>query len=159
LNYLVIMHELYPPYFSTIETYQFFLKKIEKYQLYITIDSVEWRNNIMSNLPNCPKCNSEYTYEDGSMFVCPECAHEWNLESDAENAEEVKVVKDSNGNVLQDGDTVSVIKDLKVKGSSSVLKVGTKVKNIRLVDGDHDIDCKIDGFGAMKLKSEFVKKI
>ncbi len=88
-----------------------------------------------------------------------ECAHEWNLESDAENAEEVKVVKDSNGNVLQDGDTVSVIKDLKVKGSSSVLKVGTKVKNIRLVDGDHDIDCKIDGFGAMKLKSEFVKKI
>lgn len=113
----------------------------------------------MSNLPNCPKCNSEYTYEDGSMFVCPECAHEWNLESDAENAEEVKVVKDSNGNVLQDGDTVSVIKDLKVKGSSSVLKVGTKVKNIRLVDGDHDIDCKIDGFGAMKLKSEFVKKI
>lgn len=113
----------------------------------------------MSNLPNCPKCNSEYTYEDGSMFVCPECAHEWNLESDAENAEEVKIVKDSNGNVLQDGDTVSVIKDLKVKGSSSVLKVGTKVKNIRLVDGDHDIDCKIDGFGAMKLKSEFVKKI
>lgn len=113
----------------------------------------------MSNLPNCPKCNSEYTYEDGSMFVCPECAHEWNLESDAEYTEEVKIVKDSNGNVLQDGDTVSVIKDLKVKGSSSVLKVGTKVKNIRLVDGDHDIDCKIDGFGAMKLKSEFVKKI
>jgi protein PhnA len=112
----------------------------------------------MSNLPNCPKCHSEYTYEDGSLYVCPECAHEWTLE-ESESNEDQKVFKDVNGNVLNDGDTVSVIKDLKVKGTSSVIKVGTKVKNIRLVDGDHDIDCKIDGFGAMKLKSEFVKKI
>lgn len=114
----------------------------------------------MSNLPNCPKCNSEYTYEDGSLLICPECGHEWSLESEAaENGEDTKVVKDANGNVLNDGDTVTVIKDLKVKGSSSTLKVGTKVKNIRLVDGDHNIDCKIDGFGAMSLKSEFVKKV
>ncbi|MGG7163153.1 zinc ribbon domain-containing protein YjdM [Clostridium ihumii] len=112
----------------------------------------------MSNLPNCPKCNSEYTYEDGSLFVCPECAHEWNLESQNENTDDVLVVKDANGNILQDGDTVTVIKDLKVKGASSSIKIGTKVKNIRLVDGDHNIDCKIDGFGAMSLKSEFVKK-
>jgi protein PhnA len=114
---------------------------------------------IMSNLPNCPKCNSEYTYEDGSLFVCPECAHEWTLEVESEKSEDKKVVKDANGNILNDGDSVTVIKDLKVKGSSSVVKVGTKVKGIRLVDGDHDIDCKIDGFGAMKLKSEFVKKL
>ena len=113
----------------------------------------------MSNLPNCPKCQSEYTYEDGALLVCPECAHEWALSSDGEYGEEQKVFKDANGNELNDGDTVMVIKDLKVKGSSSVLKQGTKVKNIRLVDGDHDIDCKIDGFGAMKLKTEFVKKI
>ncbi|WP_025716484.1 MULTISPECIES: zinc ribbon domain-containing protein YjdM [unclassified Paenibacillus] len=112
----------------------------------------------MSNLPNCPECNSEYTYEDRSLFICPECAHEWSSESETVSNEDVKVVRDANGNVLQDGDSVTVIKDLKVKGSSSVLKIGTKVKNIRLVDGDHDIDCKIDGFGAMKLKSEFVKK-
>ncbi|MNS34409.1 hypothetical protein D3C72_665350 [compost metagenome] len=113
----------------------------------------------MSNLPNCPKCNSEYTYEDGSLLVCPECAHEWALGSEIDQGEDQKIIKDANGNVLSDGDSVTVIKDLKVKGSSSVLKMGTKVKNIRLVDGDHDIDCKIDGFGAMKLKSEFVKKI
>ncbi|MFB5761287.1 zinc ribbon domain-containing protein YjdM [Paenibacillus medicaginis] len=113
----------------------------------------------MSNLPNCPKCNSEYTYEDGSLLVCPECAHEWSLESDSKAGEDEKIVKDANGNVLRDGDSVTVIKDLKVKGTSSVLKIGTKVKNIRLIDGDHDIDCKIDGFGAMKLKSEFVKKV
>lgn len=112
----------------------------------------------MSDLPNCPKCNSEYTYEDGDMFVCPECAHEWSKDASQEADEDVVVIKDSVGNVLQDGDSVTVIKDLKVKGSSSVVKVGTKVKNIRLVDGDHDIDCKIDGIGAMKLKSEFVKK-
>ncbi|WP_394231736.1 zinc ribbon domain-containing protein YjdM [Niallia oryzisoli] len=111
----------------------------------------------MSKLPNCPECNSEYTYEDGSLLVCPECAHEWTLE--AESSGDEKVIKDANGNVLSDGDTVTVIKDLKVKGSSSTLKQGTKVKNIRLVDGDHDIDCKIDGFGAMKLKSEFVKRV
>lgn len=111
----------------------------------------------MENLPKCPKCSSEYTYEDGSLFICPECGHEWPMDA-AVNEEETKIVKDANGAVLQDGDTVTVIKDLKVKGSSSVIKIGTKVKNIRLVDGDHDIDCKIDGFGAMKLKSQFVKK-
>jgi protein PhnA len=115
------------------------------------------RGNKMSNLPNCPKCNSEYTYEDGSLFVCPECAYEWSQEN--ESNDDAKVIKDSNGNVLSDGDTVTVIKDLKVKGTSSVIKIGTKVKGIRLVEGDHDIDCKIDGFGAMKLKSEFVKKV
>lgn len=113
----------------------------------------------MSNLPNCPKCNSEYTYEDGSLFICPECGHEWNLESETENSEDKKIVRDANGNILNDGDTVTVIKDLKVKGSSSVLKIGTRVKGIRLVDGDHNIDCKIEGFGAMNLKSEFVKKV
>lgn len=112
----------------------------------------------MANLPNCPKCGSEYTYEDGNLFVCPECAHEWSQHEAAEAAEE-QVVRDANGNILQDGDTVTIIKDLKVKGSSSSLKIGTKVKNIRLVDGDHNIDCKIEGFGAMSLKSEFVKKI
>jgi protein PhnA len=112
----------------------------------------------MSDLPKCPKCNSEFTYEDGDMYICPECAHEWPKGGAAENSDEARVIKDSNGNILQDGDTITVIKDLKVKGSSLVVKVGTKVKNIRLVDGDHDIDCKIDGIGAMKLKSEFVKK-
>ena len=114
----------------------------------------------MYSLPNCPKCNSEYTYENGGLFVCPECGYEWTSES--EKSEEGKVVKDSNGNILKDGDSVTVIKDLKVKGSSQPLKRGTKVKNIRLVDdadGGHDIDCKIDGFGAMYLKSEFVKKL
>lgn len=109
----------------------------------------------MNQLPNCPKCNSEYTYEDGVMLICPECANEWTAETVVE--EKAKVV-DANGNILNDGDTVILIKDLKVKGSSQDLKKGTKVKNIRLVDGDHNIDCKIDGFGAMSLKSEFVKK-
>jgi len=109
----------------------------------------------MNQLPNCPKCNSEYTYEDGVMLICPECANEWTAETVVE--EEAKVV-DANENILNDGDTVILIKDLKVKGSSQDLKKGTKVKNIRLVDGDHNIDCKIDGFGAMSLKSEFVKK-
>jgi len=113
----------------------------------------------VSTLPACPQCNSEYTYEDGAMLVCPECAHEWSASAEAAPGEDAKVIKDSVGNVLQDGDTVSVIKDLKVKGSSLVVKVGTKVKGIRLVDGDHDIDCKIDGIGAMKLKSEFVRKV
>ena len=112
----------------------------------------------MDNLPNCPKCNSEYTYEDGSLLVCPECAHEWTLGAETQGEDE-NVVKDANGNILNDGDSVMVVKDLKVKGASSALKAGTKVKNIRLVDGDHNIDCKIDGFGAMALKSEFVKKI
>lgn len=113
----------------------------------------------MSDYPNCPECNSEYTYEDGPLFICPECAHEWSRESASENSEAGKQIRDANGNILQDGDSITVIKDLKVKGSSLVVKVGTKVKNIRLVDGDHDIDCKISGIGAMKLKSEFVKKI
>lgn len=112
----------------------------------------------MSDLPNCPECGSEYTYEDGNMLVCPECAHEWSKDAMVENTDNEPVVTDANGNVLNDGDTVTVTKDLKVKGSSSVVKVGTKVKNICLVGGDHDIDCKIDGIGAMKLKSEFVKK-
>ena len=112
-----------------------------------------------SSPPKCPACSSEYTYEDGANYVCPECAHEWPQAAADEGGEAEKVFKDSNGNVLQDGDTVTVIKDLKVKGASSVLKVGTKVKNIRIVEGDHDIDCKIDGFGAMQLKSEFVKKV
>jgi protein PhnA len=116
-------------------------------------------SEFMTDFPNCPACDSEYTYEDGSLFVCPECAHEWTVEAENENDDQKKVIKDANGNALNDGDTVTVIKDLKVKGSSSVLKMGTKVKSIRLVDGDHDIDCKIDGFGAMKLKSQFVKKI
>ena len=112
----------------------------------------------MSSLPKCPACGSEYTYEDGANYVCPECAHEWPQAGVEDAGEAQKLFKDANGNVLQDGDSVTVIKDLKVKGSSLVVKVGTKVKNIRLVEGDHDIDCKIDGIGAMKLKSEFVKK-
>ncbi|CSV32100.1 putative alkylphosphonate uptake protein in phosphonate metabolism [Shigella sonnei] len=137
------------------------------------------------SLPHCPKCNSEYTYEDNGMYICPECAYEWNDAEPAQESDELIVkngmyicpecayewndaepaqesdeliVKDANGNLLADGDSVTIIKDLKVKGSSSMLKIGTKVKNIRLVEGDHNIDCKIDGFGPMKLKSEFVKK-
>lgn len=109
-------------------------------------------------LPACPKCSSEFVYEDGDLLICPECAHEW---KEGEAAEDAVVIKDANGNVLADGDTVTVVKDLKIKGSSSVVKVGTKAKNIRLLpdapDG-HNIDCKLEGFGAMKLKSEFVKK-
>jgi protein PhnA len=112
----------------------------------------------MNQLPKCPQCSSEFTYEDGEMYVCPECAHEWQKSGVAEQDEERRIVRDANGNTLADGDTVTVIKDLKVKGSSLVVKVGTKVKNIRIVDGDHDIDCKIDGIGAMQLKSEFVRK-
>lgn len=111
----------------------------------------------MENLPNCPKCNSEYTYEDGSLLVCPECGYEWNADMEFDE----NIIKDANGNVLSDGDSVIVVKDLKVKGTSSSIKIGTKVKNIRLIhdpsDG-HDIECKIDGFGAMKLKSSVVKK-
>lgn len=111
----------------------------------------------MSQLPPCPACQSEYTYEDGALLVCPECGHEWSAQEWVSEDEGLNI-KDANGNPLQDGDTVTVIKDLKVKGSSLVVKVGTRVKNIRLVSGDHDIDCKIDGIGPMKLKSEFVKK-
>ncbi|MEN8286470.1 zinc ribbon domain-containing protein YjdM [Acinetobacter baumannii] len=112
------------------------------------------------SLPNCPKCQSEYTYQDGDLLICPECSHEWK-EGEALVTEEQEVIKDANGNVLADGDSVTVIKDLKIKGSSSVVKVGTKVKSIRLVPDAsdcHNIDCKIDGIGQMKLKSEFVKK-
>ncbi len=111
----------------------------------------------MSGLPNCPKCGSEYTYEDGTMYICPECAHEWSPHDETDSPDQ-PVVRDANGNTLEDGDTITVIKDLKVKGSSSVIKVGTKVKNIRLVEGDHNIDCKVPGIGAMQLKSEFVRK-
>lgn len=103
----------------------------------------------------CPSCQSEYIYEDGSIWICPMCGWEGNVE---EKQDDVKIFKDANGNVLQDGDSVVIIKDLKVKGSSTPLKQGTKVKSIRLVDGDHDIECRIDGFGAMQLKTEFVKK-
>ncbi|MDD3341966.1 MAG: zinc ribbon domain-containing protein YjdM [Sulfurospirillaceae bacterium] len=110
----------------------------------------------MENLPKCPKCECEYTYEDGAFYICPECAHEWSKDA---NEAVAKIIRDAHGNELKDGDSVTVIKDLKVKGSSNVVKVGTKVKNIRLVEGDHDIDCKIEGFGQMGLKSEFVKKI
>lgn len=112
----------------------------------------------MTSLPKCPQCSSEFTYEDGSHYVCPECAHEWPQAAAVVGGEPARVYKDAFGNVLVDGDTITVIKDLKIKGSSSVVKVGTKVKNIRLIDGDHDIDCKIDGIGAMQLKTEFVKK-
>jgi protein PhnA len=109
-------------------------------------------------LPPCPKCQSALTYEDGAMMVCPECGNEWSAVAVADVADTAMVIRDAHGTVLQDGDAVTVIKDLKVKGSSLAVKVGTKVKNIRLVEGDHDIDCKIDGIGAMQLKSEFVKK-
>lgn len=111
----------------------------------------------MSALPACPQCQSAYTYDDGTLLNCPECGHAWSAVQ-AEQDSSLQI-RDSAGNVLHDGDTVTVIKDLKVKGSSSVVKIGTKVKNIRLVEGDHDIDCKIEGFGAMSLKSEFVRKV
>lgn len=113
-------------------------------------------------LPPCPACASELTYEMGALLVCPECAHEWAAEQGAgDDADGPRVVRDAVGNVLADGDTVTVVKDLKVKGSSTSIKVGTKVRNIRLVDGvgDHDIDCKVDGFGPMQLKSSVVKKV
>lgn len=113
----------------------------------------------MNSIPPCPQCRSEYSYQDGLLLVCPECAHEWSATAEDQDGESSsKVFRDAHGNILEDGDSVVVIKDLKIKGSSQVVKVGTKVKGIRLVDGDHDIDCKIDGIGAMKLKSEFVKK-
>lgn len=118
----------------------------------------------MHSLPSCPKCNSEYTYEDGNLIICPECAHEWIPATEEEKVEkeEENLIRDSNGNILEDGDDVTVIKDLKIKGSSSVVKLGTRVKSIKLIHGasdGHDIDCKIDGIGFMKLKSEFVKKL
>lgn len=110
-------------------------------------------------LPSCPKCNSEYTYEESTLFICPECSYEWDKEQINVANENPSIIKDAHGQVLNDGDTVTVIKDLKVKGSSLVIKVGTKIKNIRVVGGDHDIDCRIEGVGAMKLKSEFIKKV
>ena len=113
----------------------------------------------MSEYPNCQECGSEHTYEDRDLFVCPECGHEWTKEAPSQSDEGGAVYRDSNGVVLNDGDTVTVIRDVKVKGTSSVIKVGTKVKNIRLVDGDHDIDCKVDGIGAIMLKSKLVRKI
>ena len=109
-------------------------------------------------LPPCPKCASTYTYAEEGKFVCPECAHEWTADAVETAADAAVVYKDANGNVLVDGDSVTVVKDLKVKGASSVLKAGTKVKGLRLVEGDHNLDCRIEGFGAMKLKSEFVRK-
>lgn len=112
----------------------------------------------MSELPPCPECASTLTYDDGPLLVCPECAHEWSPSTGAADDDAI-ITRDANGAALQDGDTVTVIKDLKIKGSSQVVKVGTKVKNIRLVGGDHDIDCRIDGIGAMQLKSEFVRKV
>lgn len=110
------------------------------------------------SIPACPVCGLENTYPDGENYVCPDCAHEWPMAAAADEAEAEKVFKDAHGNVLVNGDSVTLIKDLKLKGSSTTLKAGTKVKNIRLIDGDHDIDCKIDGIGAMQLKTEFVKK-
>ena len=112
----------------------------------------------MQNLPECPKCQSQYVYEDNSLLICPECPYEWQAGETDDDTDRL-IVKDSNGNLLQDGDMVTVIKDLKLKGSSQVIKVGTKVKSIRLVEGDHDIDCKVDAIGPMKLKSQFVKKV
>ena len=112
----------------------------------------------MSTLPPCPQCHDEFTYKDGTLLICPSCGHGWNP-SEVDAGDNAKVWKDANGNVLQDGDTVTLVKDLKIKGSSAVVKVGTKVKNIRLIEGDHDIDCKIEGFGPMQLKTAFVKKV
>lgn len=114
----------------------------------------------MTSLPTCPKCSSSYTYEDRGLLNCPECGHEWSAAvTTAQETQAAKIVRDASGNELKDGDTVTVIKDLKIKGTSSVVKVGTKVKNIRLVEGDHDIDCKVPGVGPMGLKSEFVRKV
>lgn len=113
----------------------------------------------MSTLPACPKCQSVFTYQDGEMLICPECGYEWSANASAAPAESAREYRDASGNLLQDGDTVTVIKDLKLKGGGGVIKMGTKVKNIRLVDSDHDIDCKIDGFGPMSLKTEFVRKV
>ena len=112
----------------------------------------------MTDLPKCPSCGSSLTYETGSLLACPECGHEWPPGRAEPSEDEGSIHRDAVGNILSDGDSVTIVKDLKVKGASSALKAGTKVRNIRLVDEDHNIDCKIDGFGPMKLKSEFVKK-
>lgn len=113
----------------------------------------------MTDTPSCPKCQCDYTYHDGQTFVCPECAHEWQASDSISTEEKPKVYQDAYGNILQNGDTVILTQNLKVKGTSSTIKTGTKVKNIRLVEGDHDIDCKVDGIGPMKLKTQFVKKV
>ena len=123
------------------------------------MDFITGKDLYMNELPPCPKCTSPYAYIDGQLYICPECAHEWSTHIEVEKHTEDPTFKDAYGTVLQDGDSVALIKDLKLKGSSTVIKVGTKVKNIHLVDGDHNIDCKIDGIGGMMLKSEFVKKI
>lgn len=144
------------------------------WSLLLPLEVAHYAAGMMSDLPKCPKCDADFTYQDGLMLVCPSCAHEWNpaVKSDrgarvdedglGEGSDVDAVVRDANGNVLQTGDSVTVIKDLKVKGSSLVVKGGTKVKNIQLVEGGgvggHNIDCKIDGVGMMTLKSEFVKK-
>jgi protein PhnA len=112
----------------------------------------------MSTYPPCPQCHSEFIYEDRDLLVCSECAHEWQAGADASPAEDVARVKDANGNDLLEGDSATLIKDLKVKGSSSVLKMGTKIRINRIVAGDHNIDCRVDKVGEMMLKSEFVKK-
>ncbi|MFN2381405.1 MAG: zinc ribbon domain-containing protein YjdM [Guyparkeria sp.] len=112
----------------------------------------------MSDMPPCPECASTYTYHDGTLFVCPECGHEWSGEAETSNDADEPAARDANGNPLDDGDTVTVIKALRLKGGSGAVKVGTKIKNIRIVEGDHDIDCKVEGFGPMKLKSEFLRK-
>lgn len=111
------------------------------------------------SFPPCPQCQSSLAYPDGDLLICPECGHEWNPTAAADTTEATPAWKDAVGNLLQDGDTVTLIKDLRLKGSSTVIKVGTKARNIRRVEGDHDIDCKIDGMGAMQLKSEFVRKV
>lgn len=114
----------------------------------------------MTNIPPCPKCQSAYAYEDRNLYNCPECGHEWSAAGGSgDGGTDIKIVRDANGAELKDGDTVTVIKDLRAKGSSTVVKVGTKIKGIRLVDGDHNIDCKVPGIGPMGLKSEFVKKV
>lgn len=114
-------------------------------------------NSPMQNLPSCPQCTLDNTYLDGDNYICPDCAYEWPAQAAADEAETRAVIKDANGNPLADGDAVILIKDLKVKGSSTVLKKGTKVKSIRLVSGDHEVDCKMDG-GSFMLKAEFLKK-
>lgn len=119
-------------------------------------------NRAMSDLPDCPECECDYTYKDRALVVCPACGHEWSTqgaEAVGDASDAGLIVKDANGNALADGDTVTIIKDLKVKGASAVVKVGTKVKNVRLVEGDHNLDCKVPGVGAMGLKSEFVRKV
>lgn len=143
-------------YFIRIGSYSICCFFFDDLQSFFKIES----NALMSDLPKCPKCGSEYTYENGLMYVCPECGHEWGIHAEEKSETAQNIVKDAHGNILQDGDSVTIIKDIKVKGSSSVLKVGVKVKNIRLVEdvNGHNIEAKVPGFGIMMLKSEIVKK-